>query len=146
MRIITKTWFNTLCSKFDRIVLVVFVFCCLTVYNIPFFVANLDSSLLESFNKFMIFFFILYDTYRILWKIKSCFFWFSMMKNIVASLFSSLSIILICCLKSGFSNSNSLKSIHNLINCQAYNYYFYSFQYLLLCFFIRTSKKLFAIN
>ena len=58
---------NTFCIKFNRTILAVFTFCCLTVYNIPFFAANLDSSLRESFNKFLIFsVFILYDTYRIL--------------------------------------------------------------------------------
>ena len=77
IRIITKTWFNTFCLKFDKIVLVAFIFCCLIVYNIPFFVINLDSSYLESFNKFTIFCVsILCDTYRILSEIKSCYFWF----------------------------------------------------------------------
>ena len=67
IRIITKTWFNSSCFKFNSIALLVFTFCCLTVYGLP----------LESFNKFMIFCVsILYDTHRILWKFKSCFFWF----------------------------------------------------------------------
>ena len=62
IRIIKKVWFNTFCPKFNRITLVVFIFCCLTVYNIPFFVDNLDSSLLESFSKFIIFYVsILFD-------------------------------------------------------------------------------------
>ena len=77
IRIITKAWFNTFCLKFYRIILVLFIFCCLIVYNIPFFVANLDSSLLESFKKYIIFcVYILIDTHRILWKFRSCFFWF----------------------------------------------------------------------
>ena len=54
---------------------VVFIFCCLTIYNIRFFVANSDSSLLESFSKSMIFCVsILFDTRKILQKIKSFFF------------------------------------------------------------------------
>ena len=77
IRIITKAWFNTFCLKFYRIVLIVFTFSCLTVYNIPFFVANLDSSLFESFNKFIIFWVsILFHAYRVLGKLESCFFWF----------------------------------------------------------------------
>ena len=77
VRIITKTWFNSFCFKFNSIALLVFTLYCLTVYDILLFCSNLDSSLLESFNKFMIFCVsILYDTHRILWKFKSHFFWF----------------------------------------------------------------------
>ena len=32
-----KSWFNTFCLKFNITVLVVFTFCCLTVYNISYF-------------------------------------------------------------------------------------------------------------
>ena len=64
---------------------------------------------------------------------------FLMMKNIVASSSSSLPIRLICCFKSAFSNSicllnllqlvyNALKNIHNPINHQLCNHYFYSFK------------------
>ena len=73
IRIIIKTWCNTFRFEFDRIVLVVFIFCCLTVYSIPFFVASLDSSLLELLNKFIIF---CISTLYFMWKFKSCFFWF----------------------------------------------------------------------
>ena len=66
---------NTFCLKFYRIFLIVFIFCYLTVYNIPFFDANLDSSLLESFKKQIIFCVsVLYNAHKILCKIKSCFF------------------------------------------------------------------------
>ena len=65
---------------------------------------------------------------------------FSMMKDIVAPLSSSsLPIKLVCCFKSGFSNSiclltllqlvcNVSKNIHNPINYQLCNHYFYSLQ------------------
>ena len=77
IRIITKTWFNNFCFKLNSIVWLLFTFCCLTVYDVPLFCNKLDSSLLESFNKSTIFCVsILYDTHRILWKFKSCFFWF----------------------------------------------------------------------
>ena len=36
IRMTTKTWLNTLFFKFDVVVLAVFIFCCLTVYNITF--------------------------------------------------------------------------------------------------------------
>ena len=106
VRIITKTRFNTFYLKFNRIDLVVFTFCCLTVYNIPFF----DSSSLESFNKFIIFCAsILYDTEKFSEKLNLVSSDFLMMKNIVALSFSSsLPIKLICCFKSGFSNSMCL--------------------------------------
>ena len=93
IRIITKTWFNPFCFKLNSIALLVITFCCLTVYNVP----NLDFSLLESFNKFIIF----------LWKLKSYFFWF-----FNASSSSRLPIKLNCSFKSEFSNSiYLLKSI-----------------------------------
>ena len=57
IRIVIKTWFNTFRFEFDRIPLLVFIFCCLIVYSIPFFVASLDSSLFESFKKFLVFLF-----------------------------------------------------------------------------------------
>ena len=113
IRIITKAWFNAFCFKFNRIVLVVFTFCCLTVYNISFFVANLDSSLLESFSKFVIFCVsILYNAYKILWKFKSCFFWFFNDEKHCCFIFFKFTNKLICCFKSGFSKSICmLKSI-----------------------------------
>ena len=95
-----------------------------------FFVANRDSSMLESFNKSMTFCVsILYDTHRT----------------------SSFSIKLIFCLKSGFSNlifclnllqlvCNVLRCIHSPINYQLCNNYFYLFRHLLLCFSLAHQK------
>ena len=86
---------------------------------------------------------------------------FSIMKNIFALSSSSLSIKLICCLKSGFSNSiycldllqlvfNISKNIHSPINCQLCNPNFYQysiFSYASSLFFTGTSKTLFlSIN
>ena len=82
---------------------------------------------------------------------------FSMIKNIVASSFSSLSIKLICCLNQGFVIQFvclnllqlvyiALENIHNPINYQLYNHHFNLFQYFFVCFSLfstGTSKNLF---
>ena len=98
--IIAKTWFNSFCIKFDRIVFVVSISCCLTVHDIPIFAANLDSSLLQSLKKFLIFSFsILYHTYSIMWKIKSCFFCFLKEKKH-------------CCSFISFKSTNKINLFH----------------------------------
>ena len=86
----------------------------LSIIYLFFFVVNLDSSLLASFNEFIIFCVpVLYDTHRISWKIKNCFYWFLNNEKYFAPLSSSsLPIKLIFCFKSEFSNSICLlKSI-----------------------------------
>ena len=84
---------------------------------------------------------------------------FSIRKNIAATLSSSsLPIKLICCFKSGLSNSICLfksivtklvyvfKSNHSPINYQLFNYYLYSFQCLLhifiLCLLLERQKSI----
>ena len=91
----------------STLLFVVLIFCSSTVYDIPFFVANLDFSLLELYSKFVFLCVsILYNINNFLWKTKSCFFYFPVMKNIVApSFLSSLPIKLIFCIISASSNS-----------------------------------------
>ena len=112
--IIAKTWFNSFCIKFDRIVFVVSISCCLTVHDIPIFAANLDSSLLQSLKNLWSFLFPFYIILTALCeKLKVVSSVFSRKKNIVApSFLSSLPIKLIYFIVSASSNSICLsKSI-----------------------------------
>ena len=118
--------------------LLVITFCCLTVYGISLFEANLDSSLFESFNKFMIFvfrfFMILTDFCENSEVVYSD---FSMIKKNFALSSLSFQIKLNCCFKLGLRQIrfvclnllqfvyNALKNTHSPINYQSCNRYFF---------------------
>ena len=128
--------------------MVVFIFCCLTVYKIPFLCKNLNFSLLESFNKFIIFcvsiFMILTEFCE---NSKVVFFWifndekhccfiiFKFTNNINLFFLNQSFLIQFVCFNLLQLICNDLKNIHNPINYQLYNNYFYAFQFFLVSFF-----------